>query len=247
MRHEDRRQFHAMMIALAEYYGRELSDGVTDMYWNGLEQHDLDAVRTAFNRHTSSPDSGQFFPKIADVVKMLAGSTQDTALRAWAKVDRAVRHAGTYSDVAFDDALIHRVINDMGGWIALGAKTETEWPFTAREFENRYRGYKSRGETPEYPPVLTGIANMHNRKGGYRLDPVKLIGNTESASAVMLSGTEAPLIGFATVDHLRLTETNKPNDGFDHAGVRHPIDDDEKTRQIALEVARRAYLEGGEW
>jgi len=83
-------------------------------------------------------------PKVADVIKMLQGSTQDSALTAWAKVDKAVRSIGTQMSVAFDDPLIHKVIQDMGGWLGLGQRQEAEWPFVAKEFETRYRGFKAR-------------------------------------------------------------------------------------------------------
>lgn len=33
---------------------------------------------------------------------------------AWNKVDKAVRQVGAWTSVMFDDALIHRVISDMG-------------------------------------------------------------------------------------------------------------------------------------
>jgi len=148
MRHEDKPEFAGMMVSIGEYYGREISDGLMGMYWQGLQHYDLAAVRDAMNRHVANPDSGQFMPKIADISKMLAGTTQDAALRAWAKVDQAVRRVGTYRDVAFDDPLIHRVLHDMGGWVAMGSKTEDEWPFVAKEFENRYRGFRARSETP---------------------------------------------------------------------------------------------------
>lgn len=109
-----------------------------------MKPFDLAAVKDALNRHCVNPDNGQFMPKPADVVKLLQGSSQDGALVAWAKVDRAVRQVGTYSTVVFDDPIIHRVVQDMGGWVALGDKREKEWPFVAKEFENRYRGYPMR-------------------------------------------------------------------------------------------------------
>jgi hypothetical protein len=34
------------------------------------------------------------------------------------------------------------VISDMGGWVLLGSKGDGDWPFIAKEFENRYRGYR---------------------------------------------------------------------------------------------------------
>jgi len=193
----DKPEFAALMAALGDYYGRELSDAVIGMYWQGLERYDIAAVREALNRHMQNPDTGQFMPKIADVARMLAGTTQDAALVAWAKVDQAVRRIGGYADVVFDDALIHRVLHDMGGWMALGTKNEDEWPFVAKEFENRYRGYRMRSERPEYPPVLIGIAGAHNRKGSHALQPPMLIGDQARAQAVMLGGVDKPLIGFA--------------------------------------------------
>lgn len=194
----DKHEFAALMTALGDYYGRELSDAVIGMYWQGLERYDIAAVREALNRHMHNPDTGQFFPKIADISRMLAGTTQDAALVAWAKVDQAVRRVGTYADVVFDDPLVHRVLHDMGGWMALGTKSEDEWPFVAKEFENRYRGYRMRSERPEYPPVLIGIAGAHNRKGNHALQPPMLIGDRLAAQAVMKGGIDKPLIGFVS-------------------------------------------------
>lgn len=210
MKNQDKPEFAALMAALGEYYNREISPGLIGMYWQGLSHYDMAAVREALNMHMQNPDSGQFMPKIADIAKMLGGSTQDAALRAWAKVDKAVRSVGVHADVVFDDALIHRVIHDMGGWIALGHKTEDEWPFVAREFENRYRGYRVRSERPEYLPVLIGIAGASNRRGNFEIQPPILIGNAEAAQAVMLEGVDKPLIGFTQAGRsapaLRLVE-----------------------------------------
>ena len=190
--------FSDMLQAVAEYCGKPLSPGVIAIYWQGLKDLDLPAVRHALNAHVQNPDTGQFMPKIADVRRMLGGTTQDSALRAWAKVDKAVRHIGPYASVAFDDALIHRVLHDMGGWVGLSGKAEDEWPFVAKEFENRYRGYAMRNERPEYPPVLTGISEAENVRRGLRCDPPRLIGDASKAEAVMQGGTSRPLIGFST-------------------------------------------------
>lgn len=198
MQQDDFDQFSTMLQAVAEYCGKPLSAGVIAIYWQGLRDLDLDALRHALNAHVQNPDSGQFMPKIADVRRMLGGTTQDAALVAWAKVDQAVRRVGTYADVVFDDPLVHRVLHDMGGWMGLGTKSEDEWPFVAKEFENRYRGYRMRSERPEYPPVLIGIAGAHNRKGNHAIQPPMLIGDQAKARAVIRGGTDKPLIGFAS-------------------------------------------------
>lgn len=192
---QDKKRFATLLSGIADYYGKELSPGVLGLYWQGLKQYDLPAVEKALWEHTQNPDTGQFMPKIADVTRNLQGRTTDQAATAWAKVDRAVRTVGTYRDVVFDDGVIHRVIADMGGWIALGTKTEDEWPFVAREFENRYRGFRMRGEVPDYPPLLTGIANAHNAKEGFRTEAPTLIGNADVARLVYESGSSKPMVG----------------------------------------------------
>lgn len=193
MRTEDRQLFARIIISLGEYYNREISDSLIDMYWNGLSHLDIKVVREALNRHMQNPDSGQFMPKIADIVRMTGGSTQDAALIAWAKVDRAMRTVGVYDSVVFDDPLIHRVVTDMGGWIGLANKTEDDWVYVAKEFENRYRGYASRSERPEYPPVLLGIAQTQNSQLGYTTMPPRLIGDPERARTVYSNGSTKTL------------------------------------------------------
>ena len=195
----DLSRFASILTGVSDYYGKTLSDGVLRLYWEGLKQYDMQAVEQSLWKHTQNPDNGQFMPKISDVTRMIQGTTSDSALNAWAKVDKAIRLVGTYRDVIFDDALIHRVIYDMGGWVGLGQKQESDWPFVAKEFENRYRGYKSRNEIPDYQPIIKGLANMHNERGGFQMQEPVFIGKPEVAQRVMLGGTNQILIQMQSV------------------------------------------------
>ncbi len=190
----DKVQFVTILVGISDYYGKVLAEGVIDLYWQGLRQYDIDAVQKAFWEHTQNPDNGQFMPKIADVSRNLQGRTTDQASIAWSKVDAAIRKIGTYRDVVFDDGVIHRVISDMGGWIGFGMKNESDWPFVAREFENRYRGFKMRGEFPEYPPLLIGIAKAQNNMTKMPGQEPIFIGVPDVAKQVYLGGTDKPLI-----------------------------------------------------
>lgn len=192
----DHAAFVALVANVHAFYRRDFSDFSADVWWAALRQYDLSAVSDAIGRHSVNPDSGQYMPFPADIVKMLGGSTQDAALLAWAKVDRAVRSCGTYNSVVFDDPIIHRVIVDMGGWALVGGKDEKEWPFVGKEFENRYRGYRMRSETPEYLPVLIGIAEAQNDRTGQKSQPPVLIGDAQAAARVMSGGVDKPVIGF---------------------------------------------------
>lgn len=191
---QDVTRFSALISDVYAFYRQDSSTFAVKVWWQAMQPFDFAAVADALNRHCVNPDSGQFMPKPADVVKMLQGSTQDAALVAWAKVDRAVRTVGTYRSVVFDDALIHRVLTEMGGWIEVGRKTEEEWPFTRNEFVNRYRGYRMRSEIPDYPPHLIGMSEAQNSKAGFHTEGPLMLGNPDIAAEVARLGSRAPLL-----------------------------------------------------
>lgn len=178
------------------------------LYWEGLKQYDLAAIERALWAHTQNPDSGQFMPKIADVTKVLQGRTEDQAQLAWSKVDAAVRQVGIYPDVAFDDAIIYRVLLDMGGRVRICSYEEDNWPFVAKEFVTRYRGFKTSGQMPEYPCYLLGTASTHNTAEGIASAPiVRLIGNADVARQVILGGVRAGALALGgSAVALRLTQ-----------------------------------------
>lgn len=210
---EAKRRFATLLTGLADYYKQDISRAVLGLYWEGLRQFDYNAVEKACWAHTQNPDSGMWMPKVADIVKMVSGRTDDQAKVAWAKVDRAVRSVpGVGASVAFDDPLIHRVIADMGGWASFGNKKEDEWPFVAKEFENRYRGFRARGEVPAYPHRLIGIYESGNSSAGQASRPeTYLIGHRETAIATIKNGTTGPLLELGLVDIASLTAgANKP-------------------------------------
>ena len=192
---QDSIRFASLISNVYAFYRQDHSEFALSVWWEAMKPFDFEAVSDALNRHCVNPDTGQFMPKPADVVRLLRGSTQDGALVAWAKVDRAVRTVGTYRSVAFDDPAINAVLQDMGGWVALGAKTEDEWPFVAKEFENRYRGYRQRGEF-DFPKWLPGIAEAQNAQTGQRVEPPVLIGDERKAKLVLQGGSTKQRIGF---------------------------------------------------
>jgi len=200
MKQQDFEPFCELLDLIAEQCSKKLSDGLKMLYWQGLKDYDIPALQQAAYRHLRNPDSGQFMIKIADFTKMIDGTTQDSALMAWAKVDKAVRAIGAYQDVVFDDAIIHRVIQDMGGWIGLNSREDKEWPFATKEFENRYRAFKARGEIPDYPRKLIGITTAYNEQHGIKIDQPMLVGNATLAQKVLAGGTDKPAIGFRKLD-----------------------------------------------
>jgi hypothetical protein len=158
--------FGELLTGIGLLYGKILHEAVLAIWWQALKHCAFNEVRAALNAHVANPDKGQFMPKPADVMAYLQGSTESQALQAWAQVAEAIRDFGAYTSVIFPDPLIHRVIRDMGGWIALCQSKTSELPFRVREFEKRYRAWVI------HPPAgcprqLTGILEQQNRLGGY--------------------------------------------------------------------------------
>lgn len=193
---ENKAEFAVLVTSVYAFYRQDCSDFAVSVWWEACKPFDFAAVRSAFNRHAVNPDNGQYMPKPADIVKLLQGTSTDGAMVAWSKVDKAIRQVGTYASVAFDDQIIHAVIQDMGGWVELGRKSEDEWKFVANEFRTRYQGYRTQGGAGDYPRVLVGIAQAQNSQHGFQSQPPVLIGAPEAVKAVIRGGSDAPKIGF---------------------------------------------------
>ena len=194
----DQSEFRTCLTAAYALYGKELTAPVLSMWWAALKPYDLAAVRDALSRHAVNPDNGQFLPKPADVVRLIDGGTADGALIAWAKLERAIKRVGTYRSVVFDDALIHRCVADMGGWVELGGKDVEAWDFERNRFVTLYRGYAGRRIAIEYPASLPGMVELTNAARGYRFDPPVLIGDPTRARAILEGGSTAPAITFTS-------------------------------------------------
>lgn len=186
--------FRELMRGVHDFYGKDLSSFALDVWWNALKQYDIDVIRRAMSMHCTNPDTGQFCPKPADVVRMVGGTTKDAALLAWVKVQEAVSRAGSYCSVCFDDPIINRVLLDMGGWPQHCAKRGDELPFVERNFCDRYRAYKTHGNSHGHPPYLVGLSEAQNVQSGHRSSPPVLIGNAEAARRVLVEGSKSPLL-----------------------------------------------------
>ena len=101
MTKNDRAQFAELWVAAYAVYGKQVSDGMLDVVFNALSAYSLKDIRTGLSGHIKNPDSGQFPPKPADVIKHISGNSQSSAGEAWAKVDYAVRCVGNYRSVVF--------------------------------------------------------------------------------------------------------------------------------------------------
>jgi hypothetical protein len=189
----DKRKLLELLPDVCAFYRQDFSKFLGSVWVAAMEAYTFDEVSKAIERHTMNPDSGQFMPKPADVVRMLGGTSIDVAMGAWSKVERALRTIGQYESVVFDDPLIHRVVMDMGGWVKLctASQTEKDLEFVAREFQTRYRGFAMRRERPEFPGRLVGFAEAQNAQEGINTQiSVRAIGDPKRCWLVLSEGQD---------------------------------------------------------
>lgn len=190
MEDKDKQSFFNCLVGCAEVIGKELSKPAMILYWNSLKHIEIDVVVDAFNRHIVNPDSGQFMPKPADIIKLTSGSHLDSAMIAWTKVDKSIRCVGSHASIIFDDSIIMAVIQDMGGWTDLCSVTEDELPFKQNEFEKRYKAYRTTG-IKQHPKKLIGSTEAYNLRNGYMVPPPTLCGDPDEARLVYESGSDS--------------------------------------------------------
>lgn len=187
MKLQDAERFGQLMLAAGETYNRVVSEAITVMWWKMLGQYDFEQVQQAFLKHFADPEAGQFFPKPADITRHLVGTRTDNAMVAWGKVQRTIREVGAYRDVVFDDALIHVVIDDLGGWPKVCRTTVEDMSYVQHRFSEAYRAYSAK-KPAEFPALLSGESNALNRLNGKEVAPPVMIGNPRNSQLVLESG-----------------------------------------------------------
>ena len=163
--------FRMMLTLTAEQYGKAMSPDLIRFYFDALAHIDLAAIREALNRHVRNTDTGQFMPKVADIIRALTGTTQDAAYGALVELQAAFGAVGAYESPTFADPVLASVVADMGGWPEVCSRNSEEWQkFGSVEFMRRYRSLASRGAPPDMPR-LAGIFDRTNTALGCQALP----------------------------------------------------------------------------
>lgn len=190
MNPEDRSEFAHLIADALAFYGQEISQFGLSVWWQACQPFELQAVRRALGRHAMDPERGMFPPKPADVVRQLQGVPTDRAAKAWGVALDAASRVGSYTDVVFEDPIIHVVIADLGGWPEFCRTPNDRLSYTQHRFTEAYRAYVNRGDLDEWPPRLHGDRSpdeIYAQRGLPPPQPV-LIGNPQRARTVMLQG-----------------------------------------------------------
>ena len=167
-------EFSEKLLVLAEILGEELSKGRVGAYWELFKSYPDKKINKMLNQ---AAITSRFFPKPAELLEFINGKPEDNALIAWQKVMDKIIDDGYYSSVIFDDLLIHKVIDDLGGWQWMSTIPDDELRWVQKDFEKRYIIYSKRPDNREVPSHLMGFHEQGNRARGFEKFIPKLVGD----------------------------------------------------------------------
>ncbi len=187
MKDADLKRFSLELITIAEaFYDKKLAPEAVMIYFDALREYEIEAVVAALREHVKTPGRCNFYPKPGNIEEIIVGTKATAALRAWTKVERAIRAHGGYRSVVFDDPLVHLVLDEMGGWVRLcEVGSDKDLEFQRNLFCKRYEA-TNRAES--YPAVLRGVLDTEAIKHGRTPSQPVLLGNADLSRQVLLLG-----------------------------------------------------------
>jgi hypothetical protein len=189
LKQSDYPEFVRLLSEVLGYYRQDSSKFTTALFWNACQPFDLEQVEKAMQSHCTDAEYGVFAPKVADMVRVLAGTTTDRAALAWGKVLEAMSSVGAYSDVVFDDPAIHAAVEDVGGWVKICRSQTDELSYLQHRFALAYKAYAGR-PTFEFQRRLIGDRSPDRdyEMRGLPLPKPAIVGDVDKARAVYRGG-----------------------------------------------------------
>lgn len=185
MKTADKPDFLSLVADVLAYHRQPASEFVLGVWWEACKGFSMEQVQKALQAHAMDPERGRFAPLVADVVRVLHGTTTDRAAVAWGLVLTNMQQTGAYSDIDFGDPAIHAAVRDLGGWPKLCRSDLNELRFVQGRFCESYRAYVARGVL-ECPMVLMGdrSPDVEYEKKGLPLPTARLVGEKPCAEVM---------------------------------------------------------------
>jgi len=170
MQDQDKDAFTEIMMAAGEVYSKAITVPMIKMYFAALGQVSIEQAQSAMMAHMQNPDSGQFFPKPADLIKQMTGTTkqqeaaiEDRASIAWACIERDIRRIGSYGTLKLDDKQAMAAVKAMGGWMSICQTETSKMEWKRKEFIRMYETFE-RTPLEALPSSLPGLVELSEAK-----------------------------------------------------------------------------------
>lgn len=197
MRTEDKTAFAEAVATFASLYRHEVTKPALRLWWAVLCRFELEDVQRALGVYASS--GNRFVAVPGQIAELIEGDPDTRALQAWTRLELAMQRVGRYDSVAFDDALIHACVAEMGGWLEVCGWTLDEAPFRRNEFVKRYRGHQLSRRVPPFPTHLVGLIEADPQSDATSAD-ARRIGDELGVAWVLENGVRPDTVATAMLE-----------------------------------------------
>jgi hypothetical protein len=166
-----------IMEMLSEEYGPiDISENKIKI-WDDmlLREYGIEKIRLAATQLMKQRDKyNKGFPKIFEIIEFIRGKKEDfedLALQQCMKAKQAIIDHGSYASVKFDDCLIHKTIEAMGGWQQFCLTELKDWTWKEKEFVQKYLSFKRAFDEnnidyiPSYLPGIHAESTLNKMRG----------------------------------------------------------------------------------
>ena len=131
-------EFAKIMAAMGVTYDKEISEELTNIYYEVLKEFSLTDIKRAMSIHLKE---SKFFPKPSEIIERIKSpeTIEMKADKAWNQLLKATSKHGYYDSVEFIDKVIHSCIRAMGGWLLISDREPDTWMH--KDFVNFYKSY----------------------------------------------------------------------------------------------------------
>lgn len=170
MNTEDKNKFKEIMTMISINYNEEINLPKLKLWWTLFNHYPIQAFEKAVYQHISCPDAGMFSPKIANITKMIQGTTKQNeqnieseAELAWTSILNAIRGVGSYGTPKFKNPKVAATINAMINWSQLCGCTVSDLDWKKKEFISLYSTITNT-ELERLPAEIKGRIEMESSK-----------------------------------------------------------------------------------
>ena len=136
---KDENRFKKQAVMLGEVFDKKITGGLIKIYWETLRQYSDEQVANAVTSHVRT---GTFFPRPADLIKLIDGTSEENAHEAWAEV---MRQLTDFASAKFDPAT-EKAVQAMGGAEYLSHMSYRDLEFKKKGFVDYYESITDRQE-----------------------------------------------------------------------------------------------------
>lgn len=148
------------VTAMAEVFGRAVSDATFSAYAMGLEGLTPQQVTQATKLALAQC---KWMPPPMELREMLTAKLSDRAAKAWLCFERAVTRHGHIRSVTFDDVVINATVRALGGWEKCCTMSSAEFDsFLQKRFQDTYCALCRIGAPKEMTEPLIGSFDREN-------------------------------------------------------------------------------------